>query len=300
MKKALQKITKFKNLQDCYKDLLKNKVKIPELQDRDDFIVEYKRNSLDCPKCGAKNATGGFFYKFYGSDEWVYKGGKPLECDKCSSEISWAEYKERTERERLDYINQRVEQEYYSVPENLKEAGFKNYQQLDNVTTKAKAAAVQYVKDFLEGNRYNLLMQGNPGTGKSHLSVAIARTIKAKDSDYIIGFITTGELLRKIKDTYSAGASRSEADIFKDLKLMDLLILDDLGSEAIGGNDDWRKGMLFEIINSRLGKPTIYTSNFTDDELPTAIGARSFSRLYDNTKFIDLFTDDYRKKLKIG
>jgi DNA replication protein DnaC len=59
--------------------------------------------------------------------------------------------------------------------------------------------------------------------------------------------------------------------------------------------------MIFELVESRSGKPTIYTSNLTDTDLPKAVGGRVFSRLYDNTKFIDLFIEnyDYRKTRKI-
>ncbi|MGO5012795.1 ATP-binding protein [Niallia sp. Sow4_A1] len=155
------------------------------------------------------------------------------------------------------------------------------------------------MKTFLasEQDRYNLLIQGNPGTGKTHLCVAIARTLKEKG--FIVGFLTTGQLLSKIKSTYNKASIITEENIFKDLKKLDLLILDDLGAEASGGNDDWRKSIIFEIVESRSGKPTIYTSNLTDQDLPMVVGERVFSRLYDNTKFIDLFTEDYRKKLRI-
>ncbi|HZH59523.1 MAG TPA: hypothetical protein VEY70_08115 [Metabacillus sp.] len=81
----------------------------------------------------------------------------------------------------------------------------------------------------------------------------------------------------------------TEEKVFKDLKKLDLLIFDDLGSEAIGGNDDWIRSKIFELVESRSGKPTIYTSNLTHQDLPMTLGKRVFSSLYDNTKFIDLF-----------
>ncbi|HET6872602.1 MAG TPA: hypothetical protein VFH42_06385, partial [Sporolactobacillaceae bacterium] len=52
------------------------------------------------------------------------------------------------------------------------------------------------------------------------------------------------------------------------------------------------------LIELRTGKSTVYTTNLDDFELPKVIGNRAFSRMYDNTLFIDLFTDDYRKRLK--
>lgn len=261
----------------------------PELEGKD-LEVEYKYG-FECPDCGT-NGRNGLFFRVDGG-EWQPNG--ELACYECANR----ELARTLSRVSFpDNLKERLEKEYFLIPDNLKDAGFKNYEVLDSVTGKAKEQSMDYVKKFLAGERFNLFMKGNPGTGKSHLCAAIARTIKAKD--YIVGYVTTGEILRKIRATYTAGASKTEEGIFKDLKRFDLLVLDDLGSESIGGNDDWRKGMLFEIVNSRLGKPTIYTSNLDDPELPTAIGSRVHSRLYDNTKFIDLFTDDYRKKLKIG
>lgn len=265
----------------------------PELEGRQ---LEFDfRSDVECPECELNKARG-LFYRI-DQGEWVLYGERNL-CKACEDRESVRRILAKgKEQQRID-LKERLEKEYFLIPENLQMAGFKNYEVLDSVTGKAKEHSMDYVKKFLEGERFNLLIQGSPGTGKSHLCAAIARTIRAKE--YIVGYLTTGEVLRKIKATYSAGASKSETDIFNDLKNIQLLILDDLGSESIGGNNDWRFNMLFEIVNSRLGKPTIYTSNLTDDVLPTAIGQRTHSRLYDNTKFIDLFTDDYRKKLKIG
>lgn len=247
------------------------------------------RFGLKCPDCG-KNERRGLFYRTDHGD-WQPNGEtfcKYCEDKKLAKRLTTITFPEN--------LKERLEREYYLIPENLKNAGFKNYEELDDITTKAKEAAMNYAKEFLAGERFNLLILGNPGTGKSHLSVAIARTIKLKD--YIVGYLTTGEVLRKIKNTYRPGASKTEEDIFKDLKRFDLLVLDDLGSESVGGNDDWRKAMLFEIVNSRLGLPTVYTSNLDDLQLPEAVGSRVSSRLYDNTKFIDIFTADYRQKLK--
>ncbi|RKQ17493.1 ATP-binding protein [Ureibacillus endophyticus] len=200
----------------------------------------------------------------------------------------------------LKLEGQRIAKEYYHIPTDLKSAGFKNYFETTKINAKAKEAMISFTKAFLEtkGNTYNVLAMGSPGTGKTHLSVATARTIK--EAGFIVGFLTTGQLMTLIKETYHKGAIKTERDIFNDIKNLDLLILDDLGSEVISSKDDWRKAIIFEVVESRSGKPTIYTSNLTDIDLPIAVGERVFSRLNNNTKFIDLFTDDYRKKLRVN
>ncbi|MDM5210474.1 ATP-binding protein [Peribacillus sp. NJ4] len=204
---------------------------------------------------------------------------------------------ENSLKEREKEIANRLKKGYFLIPETLNNAGFKDYRETNNVTARAKSNFIRFVKDFRVSVRYNLLVMGNPGTGKTHLCVAVARTLIEKG--FTVGFLTTGKLLSIISETYQKGAAKKEEDIFRDLKKCDLLILDDLGLEAIGGNNDWRIAMMFKIVESRSGKPTIYTTNLTGTDLENAVGSRVYSRLNDNTKFIDLFTDDYRKNLQI-
>ncbi|MEH7340858.1 ATP-binding protein [Priestia megaterium] len=288
----MKSIKRFLKIEDVYKDAVKKLV--PELADREDFEADYQYK-LPCVSCRDETASG-LFYRLLNQVDW-YAVSETIKCSVCRGKEAFNDCQSKSLEELRASIFERLTSDYFFLPEDLMDAGFKNFEKTNDVTSKAKENAMTYTKKFLEGDHYNLLNMGNPGTGKSHLCVAIARTIKEKG--FSVGFLTTGKLLSMIKATYSKGAAKSEEDIFRDIKKIDLLVLDDVGSEAIGGNNDWRKGMLFEIVESRSGKPTIYTSNLTDTDLPMAVGERVFSRLYNNTKFIDLFTDDYRKRLQV-
>lgn len=287
----MQSIKRFLNLNEVYKDTAKKLE--PFLSKRDDFEAAYQYQ-LPCPSCGEESASG-LFFRFLDQEDWL-QAGKTMNCSTCRDQEAFEVYRNKSLSQLRESIKDRLSTEYFQIPVLLKNAGFKNYEETNKATMAAKGKAILYAKDFLKGDKYNLLVMGSPGTGKTHLCSAIARTVK--EAGYIVGFLTTGKVLSMIKETYQKGAAKSEAETFRDLKKLDLLILDDLGSEAIGGNNDWRLGMIFEIVESRSGKPTIYTSNLTDEDLAKAVGSRVFSRLYDNTKFIDLFTDDYRKTLK--
>ncbi|MBY0124493.1 ATP-binding protein [Bacillus sp. S/N-304-OC-R1] len=291
----MKEIKSFLSLDDVFKDAAKKIV--PLLVNRDDFEAEFQYE-LPCPGCGDKTASG-LFYRIVGQNDW-FPAGQTMKCSICRDTEAFVFYQNTSLEELKTSIVSRLVREYLFIPERLQEAGFKNYVETNGVTAGAKHSAISFTREFInsENEGHNLLIMGNPGTGKTHLCAAIARTVKEKG--FSVGFLTTGKALSMIKATYQKGAAKTEADILQDLKKLDLLILDDVGSEAMGGNDDWRKGMIFEIVESRSGKPTIYTSNLTDTDLPDAVGKRVFSRLYDNTKFIDLFTDDYRKNLKIG
>ncbi|MGM7637588.1 ATP-binding protein [Bacillus sp. Hm123] len=283
------------DVQRLYKKMVKRYV--PELQDRDDFTVKTQRRV--CDKCGSESNSA-FLYKIQESTEWIEVPVSD-ECLDCNKAKELQEFMKKQELQASSDRRERLMKDYLMIPSDLVAAGFKNYKETNHVTARALKEAVEYTKHFLanqEEDRYGLILMGSCGTGKSHLCVAIARTLKEKG--FAVGFLTTGALLAKIKTTYSKGASQSEEDIFKDLQRFDLLILDDIGSET-GSKDEfaWSKTKLFEVVNNRIGKPTIYTSNFNEVELPQAIGERTFSRMFNKTKFIDVFTDDYRKTLRI-
>lgn len=287
----MQAVKQVLSLTDCFKSGIKRMV--PELAEISDFEADFKRN-LECPVCHTQNADG-LFYRLTSNSDWILV---KLQCSRCNDQKAFEEYQMMSMDSLKNSINDRLTKEYFNLSETLKEAGFRNFKETHKVTAAAKAKAISYAKDFLVSNMYNLLVMGNPGTGKSHLCVAIARTVQA--NGFSVGYLTSGELLSMIKATYKKGASKTEREILQDIKRLDCLVLDDLGSEAIGGNNDWRMSTIFDIVESRSGKPTIYTSNLTDEALAIAVGKRVFSRLYDNTKFIDMFIEnyDYRKTLQ--
>ncbi|MBT2735325.1 ATP-binding protein [Bacillus sp. ISL-7] len=270
---------------------------VKELKDRDDY--EARMSQDKCIACGGDASY--LIYRIIGQKEWepAIKNHE-INCKKCTEQKELAQILEGNKTCLNEQLASRFEKEYWHIPEDLKNAEFKNfYVEHYGSVYEAKRAAMDYVKAFqVVEKRHNLLIMGNPGTGKTHLATAIARTLKKQG--YLVGHLTTGMLLSKIKATYQKGASTTEERILNDLKKFELLVLDDLGSEARNSDEfDWSKNKLFEIVNLRIGKPTIYTSNFNVQHLPTAIGERVYSRLYNNNKFIKLVTDDYRKKFKI-
>jgi DNA replication protein DnaC len=80
------------------------------------------------------------------------------------------------------------------------------------------------------------------------------------------------------------------------MKKLDLLIIDDMGVETTKINDvGWTVRTWNEIIDARMGMANIWTTNLDDGSLSEVVGPRTHSRMYEDTRFVDLFTDDYRK-----
>lgn len=287
----MQEVSRFLSMNDVYKDAVRRF--IPELAEREDFETDYKFE-LECPKCGKEEGSG-LYYRIKGEEQWLPIGGL-VKCSSCRDSEAFEDYQTQSLQEQKEDIKERLMKEYFIIPDELKDAGFKNYKTIDGITEQAKRKTIEYMRNFLKGpeGRYSLLISGSVGTGKSHLCAAIARTIRSHG--FSVGFLTTGQVLQKIKQTYQKGASKKEEDVIRELGKLELLILDDIGSEAIG-NNEWRLGLLFEIVNSRMGKPTIYTSNLVEADLTKAVGERVDSRLYSNTDFLDMFSEiDYRKE----
>jgi len=270
------------------------KKRVLSLRDKE-FEAIYQ--DVKCQKC-RENEAQELVYRVFGENDWK----KVSEID----ELWCKECRDKSLIETTDdveaYRNRAIAERYWFIPDDLIEAGFRNYDPCDEQTEKARSLCMKYVQHFSNNSkedRANLVLMGSCGSGKSHLSVAIARTIK--DKGFTVGFITTGELLTKIKSTYNKHSSVSEGQILDDIKKLDLLIIDDLAAETHNLKDDfsWSKTKIFDIVNARIGKPTIYSSNLNDKALEKAVGERVFSRLNKNTKFIELFTEDYRKRLRV-
>lgn len=183
------------------------------------------------------------------------------------------------------------------VNQSLLKASFENYYPTSAELDQARKAVFCFVKEFDPAAGNNLLLTGTYGTGKSHLSFSAAK--KLIEVGYTALFLSVPKLLTKIKETYNSKSQFSENDLLDYIANVDLLVLDDLGAEYTNlksGADNWAQTKLFEVIDSRAGKSTIYTTNLSSRELEAKVNARNFSRMMENTDVVKMFGRDYRKK----
>ena len=176
------------------------------------------------------------------------------------------------------------------INKDLQQATFESYQASNPSQTKAKRIAERYVEVFDKEKPINLLFSGSYEVGKSHLAKSITDGVIDKGFSAI--FISVPKLLTKFRTSYNKDATYSESDLIEMLNSTDVLVLDDLGAEK---SSEWAWEKLFEIVDSRQGMHTIYTSNFTPNDLIQKMGERNFSRIVNqDTTTVEIEGDNYR------
>lgn len=235
-------------------------------------IVEEKHN-LKCERCG--NIYD--YYKFSNGQEFRHG------CD-CSMIQAG---KEAEQQKKQKYLNRIFNQS--NVNASLRDATVNSYQPQNEYQVQAKNTAIEYVKTFSLDKPKSLILQGSYGTGKSHIAYAIAKAIK--NEGYSVAFMHIPMLMERIKATYNRNASETTDELVQLLSSIDLLVLDDVGVE----NTEHTLNKLFSIVDNRVGKNNIFTTNFSDKELNQNMNwQRINSRMKQNARTVRVLGEDFR------
>ena len=130
-----------------------------------------------------------------------------------------------------------------------------------------------------------LYLWGPAGTGKTHLAVAVAKTY-----GHAL-FLNTLHLFDALKDSYQ---TKLRCEPYESARVAPLLILDDLGSERPTG---WVQERLYSLLNNRWDEmlSTVFTSNYSPNDLEGIIGTRSASRVLGTCLTIEIDGPDHRR-----
>ncbi len=213
-----------------------------------------------CPKCGRDPICGGLGVIRFDVPVEDSRFGKLFRCPNHPLE-------QDTERqERLRRIS------------NLGVFGDKSF---DNFTTdrpglayserQSLDMAYRIAVNFAVDPKGWLLLEGNYGSGKTHLAAAVGNA-RLTRGDMVL-FITTPDLLDHLRNTYSDSTEMQYDEMFDRVRSAPLLILDDLGSE---NPSSWALEKLFQLLNHRYSHhlPTVITTNANLDTLDPRIRSR--------------------------
>lgn len=155
-----------------------------------------------------------------------------------------------------------------------------------------KKISQKFIKNFDDSNEKNLLFTGNTGLGKTFLSGCIANELLKKGKNVL--YQTAPVMLDTIID-YRFG--KTDNSIYNNLLDVDLLIIDDLGTECM---NNMKFTELFTVLNTRLLNSnnkvtkTIISTNLNIQNLFKNYDERIVSRLIGNYNICRFFGDDIR------
>ena len=273
---------------------------------------------LENMKCNSKEEIFHNKCKFCGKDlkpiglDYLY-ANIPLSsieyerCDCKESQAYWNEIdlKEEIQKKRK-HFEQMIRQFYI---QNYSSKRPQDYQFKNFIITEDNKKEVEIAIDFTEKcinkkQKDGLIITGKSGVGKTHLATAILNKLTEKDMLVLMGRLIV--LLDVIKDTFKDFSSK-EKDIIELYSKVDMLIIDDLGTERISS---WALEKLYTIIENRNENklPIIVTTRFNkeslldrfyqseDEELSEAV----IQKLYQLCYGIELKKYDQNEKEKVS
>jgi DNA replication protein DnaC len=164
-----------------------------------------------------------------------------------------------------------IERERRATERRIKEAGFPVLKTIETFDFAAQPSVNEpLVRELLRGEyigkRENLLLVGNPGTGKTHLSTALG--FAACTQGKRVRFATTTGLVTQLLEQRE---TRSLQRLHKQLERLDLLILDELGYVPFS-----KAGaeLLFDVVSRAYERTSlIVTTNLPFEQWTEVLGS---------------------------
>lgn len=172
---------------------------------------------------------------------------------------------------------------------------FENYEANGELQTYVKSKVQSFADNFpkvlLAGS--SLILSGSVGTGKTHLSCAVANQLAL--SGYTSCLRTVSELVQSIRDGRNWSNNKTSSQLIDEYAAFDLLIIDEFGVQS--GTDN-ELNILFDVVNARYAdqKPTMALTNLSKEEFKQKVGDRIFDRLTHKGVFLPLEWGSYRAK----
>lgn len=225
---------------------------------------------------------------FRGSHKDIWSG-----CPQCAAERQATEQREEEERESTERHKAWQKRLGDSgIPDRFHSRTLESYQTHQEGQRRAIAFANEYVATFDQKKGCSAILNGLPGTGKTHIAVGIGLELMKQNK--LVLFMTVQRMVRRVKDSWRNESDESESEVIRLLVEPDLLILDEVGVQF---GTEYERNLMFDVLNERYEKrkSCILLSNLTVSEVKNFLGERVFDRLReDGGKCVPFDWESYR------
>ncbi|MBQ7059892.1 MAG: ATP-binding protein [Firmicutes bacterium] len=154
--------------------------------------------------------------------------------------------------------------------------------------------AYAFAEQFPNNEPHSMIFYGGPGTGKTFLCDCIAKMIL--DRGFTVLYLTANQLCSAMEEYrfHRNAEMQDKAQLIHDqISEVDLLIIDDLGSEYL---NQVTAADLFECFNQRIlkNKATLVSTNLEPERLRSLYMDRLYSRFKGYYQFVPFFGPDLR------
>ena len=184
----------------------------------------------------------------------------------------------------------------FSDEENAKKYKIKTSPRQNIINIKNKC--MKFIENFEDMQEKNLFFCGNTGLGKTYMSNAIANEILKRGKTVL--YQTAPVLLETVIDgKLNKYKNQNSDEFYKNVLTVDLLIIDDLGTENI---NSMTVNELFTILNTRIlnlnNKPTktIISTNLSIEQIFKIYEERIGSRIAGYYNLFQFVGEDLRLK----
>lgn len=138
-----------------------------------------------------------------------------------------------------------------------------------------------------------LWFEGPAGTGKTSLATVVS--LAAREAGRSFAIYSVPRILNELRRTFDDDSTVGNLELIDRLTAVELLQLDDLGSER---TNPWVLEQLYALIDARYEaqRSVIVTTNLDRDQLIEQVGARVVSRLSEMCELVLVYGEDHRAR----